>query len=196
MNAGRGVQHVGFALRRGLARDCGHPLTTLTVGEQGRAGLQLTITAPGLGAIQLLVVHLKSGCARDPLQSGSEACDLLAAQAHALGQWVATHSARQARYIVLGDFNRRGPPDVADRFWALLHPQSFHASSTTLPFANCSWGAPYREFIDHILVSRTLAESLPEEPFQQLRYDERDAARHQLSDHCPVGVSLNVPTPL
>jgi endonuclease/exonuclease/phosphatase family metal-dependent hydrolase len=196
MNAGPGLQHVGFALRPGLARDCGHPLATLTVGGQGRAGLQLTITAPGLGPIELLVVHLKSGCARDPLESGSEACELLAAQAHALGQWLATHSARQARFIVLGDFNRGAPPDGADRFWAMLHPESFRASSTTLPFANCTWGAPYREFIDHILVSRTLAGSLPQAPFQQLRYDVRDAARHQLSDHCPVGVSLNVPAAL
>jgi endonuclease/exonuclease/phosphatase family metal-dependent hydrolase len=196
MNAGTGVQQVGFALRPGLARDCGHPLTTLTVGEQGRAGRQLTISAPGLGPIELLVVHLKSGCAHDPLKSGSEACELLAAQAHALGQWIATQAARQARFIVLGDFNRGGPPDVADAFWSLLHPESFHASSSTLPFANCTWGAPYREFIDHILVSRRLADSFTERPFHQLRYDERDAARHQLSDHCPVGVSLNVPTAL
>jgi endonuclease/exonuclease/phosphatase family metal-dependent hydrolase len=186
------LQHVGFALRPGIAHDCGHPLTTLTVGEQGRAGRQLTITAPGFAAIELLVVHLKSGCARDSLESGSEACELLAAQAHALGEWIAAQSARHTRFIVLGDFNRGGPPDVADHFWPLLHPEAFSASSSTLPFANCSWGAPYREFIDHILVSRTLAGSLPDKPFHQLRYDERDAARHQLSDHCPVGVSLNV----
>lgn len=192
LNAGPGVQHVGFALRPGLARDCGRPLHTLKVGEPARAGLQLTLTPTDSASIELLVVHLKSGCSRDPLDSGTEACDLLASQARALGDWIAAQSARRARFIVLGDFNRGGPPDVSDRFWALLGPQHFHASSSTLPFANCTWGAPYREFIDHILVSRTLVDSLPTQAFSQLRYDQRDAARHQLSDHCPVGLSLNV----
>jgi endonuclease/exonuclease/phosphatase family metal-dependent hydrolase len=192
MSAGPGVQHVGFALRPGLARDCGRPLDTLKVGEPARAGLQLTLTATAAKPIELLVVHLKSGCSRDPLDSGTEACELLAAQARALGQWIAAQAARRTRFIVLGDFNRGGPPDAGDRFWALLGPRHFHASSTMLPFANCTWGAPYREFIDHILVSRKLVDSLPTQPFSQLRYDQRDAARHQLSDHCPVGLSLNV----
>jgi endonuclease/exonuclease/phosphatase family metal-dependent hydrolase len=188
---GAGVQQVGFALKPGLAHDCGRPLLTLTVGGQARPGLQLKLTAPGFAPIELLVVHLKSGCSRDALDSGTEACELLSAQAQALGQWIAAQSARRARFIVLGDFNRGGPPDAGDRFWKMLGPQSFHASSSTLPFANCTWGAPYREFIDHILVSRALVDSLPPQPFSQLRYDERDAARHQLSDHCPVGLSLN-----
>jgi exonuclease III len=191
MNAGPGMQHVGFALRPGLARDCGRPLDSLKVGEQARAGLQLTLTAPDIAPIELLVVHLKSGCSRDVLDGSTEACALLAGQARALGQWIARQAAQRTRFIVLGDFNRGGPPDATDRFWALLGPQHFHASSSTLPFANCTWGAPYREFIDHILVSHTLADSLPTRPFTQLRYDERDAARHQLSDHCPVGLSLN-----
>jgi endonuclease/exonuclease/phosphatase family metal-dependent hydrolase len=191
LHAGPGVQHVGFALRPGLARDCGRPLAALTVDGQGRAGLQLSITAPELGPIELLVIHLKSGCARDPLESASAACQLLARQARVLGQWIATQSAGPARFIVLGDFNRGGPPDVLDPFWALLGPANFQASSSVLPFANCSWGAPYQDFIDHILVGRGLVPALAPEPYDQLRFSPRDAARYQLSDHCPVRVSLN-----
>jgi endonuclease/exonuclease/phosphatase family metal-dependent hydrolase len=191
MNKGPELQHVGFALRPGLARDCGHPLTTLARNGQGRAGLQLTITARGIGDIELLAVHLKSGCARDPLESASEACQLLAAQARALGQWIATRSAQQARFVVLGDFNRGGPPNEADPFWAFLDPRAFQASSSRLPFRNCVWGAPYREFIDHILISQALSAALPAKAFEQFGYHPRDATRYQLSDHCPVRVSLN-----
>ncbi len=191
MNAGHGLQQVGFALRPGLAHDCGHALTTLVVGDQGRAGLQLTISPPGSGDIELLAVHLKSGCAREPVESASEACVLLAAQARALGQWIAAHASSNSRFIVLGDFNRGGPPDIADQFWSWLGPRNFQSSDNTLPFRNCAWGAPYREFIDHILVSQNLVNSLAADPFHQLRYRPADAARYRLSDHCPVGVSLN-----
>ena len=190
LQSGPGLQKVGFALRPGLTRDCGRPLAALAVNSQGRAGLQLTLTA-GPGAIELLVVHLKSGCAHDPLESATEACRLLAAQAQVLGHWIAQQSSLQVPFIVLGDFNRGGPPTGADPFWALLNPAAFRASSSELPFANCSWGAPYRDFIDHILVGQRLAAWLPANAFSQLRFGRGDAARYLLSDHCPIGVSLN-----
>lgn len=193
LQPGTGLQQVGFALRPGLAHHCGQPLTELAVTEHSRAGQRLTLFAPGFGTIELLAVHLKSGCAHDPLDSASEACHLLAAQAGALGQWIAQQAARGARYIVLGDFNRGGPPQTADPFWSMLGPAAFVASSSALPFANCSWGAPYRDFIDHILVGQALVAELPAEPFSQLRYRPADAARYLLSDHCPIGVSLNGP---
>ena len=196
LSPGHGVQQVGFALKPGLAFHCGHPLTELAVNEQGRAGQPLTLLAPGLGPIELLAVHLKSGCAHDPLPGASEACGLLTAQARVLGEWIAQQASRRARFIVLGDLNRGGPPSHADPFWAALGPQAFRASSTLLPFANCTWGAPYRDFIDHILVGQALVAALSEQPFSQLRFRPRDATRYILSDHCPIGVSLNAPASL
>jgi endonuclease/exonuclease/phosphatase family metal-dependent hydrolase len=191
MNDGPGVQHVGFALRPALARDCGEPVVALAAGGAGRAGRQLTLSAAGFEPIELLVVHLKSGCAREPLHSGTEACRLLAAQARELGRWIQARSAQQSHFVVLGDLNRGGPPVDPDEFWSLLGPSAFLAAATELPFANCAFGAPYREFIDHILVSRKLINRLSVPPFKQLRYAARDVAHYQLSDHCPVSVSLN-----
>jgi endonuclease/exonuclease/phosphatase family metal-dependent hydrolase len=196
LRPGPGVQNVGFALRPGLSYHCGQPLAALAVNGHGRAGQRLTIHAPGLGTIELLAVHLKSGCAHDPPENASEACQLLAAQAQVLGRWMAGQAARRVRFIVLGDFNRGGPPQGADPFWELLDPATFVASSGILPFANCSWGAPYRDFIDHILVSRELAAGLPGLPFEQLRYRPGESSRYLLSDHCPIGVSLNAPLAL
>jgi endonuclease/exonuclease/phosphatase family metal-dependent hydrolase len=191
LRRGPGLQQVGFALRRGLAHHCGQPLADLAINAQGRAGQPLTLEVPGLGAIELLAVHLKSGCAHDPLPSRHESCRLLAEQAEALGQWIRNQAARRAHFIVLGDFNRGGPPEISDPFWAALNPGLFLASSRVLPFANCHWGAPYHTFIDHILVGQGLLAALPKIPFAQLRYQPGEAARYVLSDHCPIGVSLN-----
>ncbi len=191
MHPGHGHQQVGFAVRPELAGDCGRPLSALAVNERTRAGLVLDIHTARLGVIELLVVHLKSGCAHDPLQSRRAACRLLAAQARVLGRWIAARARAGARFIVLGDFNRGGPPTAADPFWRALDLPAFLASSSTLPFANCVWGAPYRSFIDHILVSRTLLAALASPAFAHFPFRAADAIHYHLSDHCPVRVSLN-----
>ncbi len=191
INAGPGLQHVGFALKPELAQDCGQPLTTLTAGGRGREGRALVIWPRGLPPITLLTVHLKSGCAREPLDATSAACELLAAQSHALGQWIIERAAGSTPFIVLGDFNRGGLPAGEDPFWELLRPTTFHAAADSLRYANCSWGAPYHEFIDHILVSRNLSSRLATPSFGQQTYRARDAARYLLSDHCPINVYLN-----
>jgi hypothetical protein len=87
-------------------------------------------------------------------------------------------------------------PAATDPFWSLLHPDEFVASSRALPFANCVWGAPYRDFIDHILVSHNLVPALEKTPFQQLRFRPADTVHYLLSDHCPLRVSLNVSSDL
>jgi endonuclease/exonuclease/phosphatase family metal-dependent hydrolase len=192
INTGPGLQHVGFAFRPGLVSDCGHPLTTLTAGGRGRAGRELVIHPRGLAPVTLLTVHLKSGCAREPLDTAGEACELLAAQSRALGRWITERGAQGTPFIVLGDFNRGGLPAGTDPFWELLSPTTFHAAAESLRYANCSWGAPYREFIDHILVSRKLSLRLANPSFGQQTYRARDAARYLLSDHCPIKVYLNL----
>lgn len=190
MASGRGVQHVGFAVRRGLAHHCGPEVTSLSAGGRGRAGMSLTLLAPGAPAIDLLAIHLKSGCARDPLDTDSAACRLLSAQATALGNWIAWRAASGIPFMVLGDFNRAGERTPHDPFWGQLEPASFIAAADSLTFGNCAFGAPYSEFIDHILVSHDLAPRLADDAFGQLPFRTRDAARYRLSDHCPVRVSL------
>lgn len=190
---GTGVQHAGFAVRRGLRFNCEEPLRSLAAGGRGRVGQLLTLFPPGAAPIELLAVHLKSGCARDPLDSSSAACVLLREQARVLGEWIHSRSLEHAPFIVLGDLNRGGTPGPDDEFWSLLHPQGFEAAATRLPFRNCVFGAPYREFIDHVLVSRTLLPHLHADGFTQMRFDAAEATVHRLSDHCPVSVSLSLP---
>lgn len=192
MATGRGVQHVGFAVRRGLAHHCGPEVASLTAGGRGRAGMSITLLPAGAPAIELLSVHLKSGCAHDPLDSGASACRLLAAQAAALGKWIAWRATSGIPFIVLGDFNRAGQRTPEDPFWGQLEPASFLAAADSLPFGNCAFGAPYSTFIDHILVSRALESRLAADAFGQLPFRARDAARYRLSDHCPVRVSLKL----
>jgi endonuclease/exonuclease/phosphatase family metal-dependent hydrolase len=189
--SGSGAQQVGFAVRRDLASRCEAPEADIAGGDRGRAAQRLTLLPEAAPPIELLAVHLKSGCSTDPLQSSSAACLLLARQARALGEWIEARASAGAAFIVLGDLNRAGAPDAGDEFWSLLHAHHFEAAAAHLPFRNCVFGAPYTQFIDHILVSHTLMPRLQAPGFEQLRFDPAESTQYRLSDHCPVSVLLS-----
>jgi endonuclease/exonuclease/phosphatase family metal-dependent hydrolase len=188
---GAGSQHVGFAVRAGLAARCETPLASIAVEGRGRAAQPLTLTGVAGGPIELLVVHLKSGCAREVLNDSDGACALLARQAQALGEWIDSRAEANASFIVLGDLNRAGAPHPDDDFWSLLHSHHFLAAATRLPFRNCVFGAPYTEFIDHILISHPLLPRLHGPGFEQMRFESTEALSYRLSDHCPVSVLVS-----
>jgi exonuclease III len=188
---GSGVQHAGFAIRPRLQYRCREALVSIAAGERGRAGQPLTLLPPGQPPIELLAVHLKSGCSTDPLHSSGASCVLLARQARALGEWISERAGADDAFMVLGDLNRAGLPGPDDEFWSLLHPHLFEAAASHLPFRNCVFGAPYTEFIDHILVSQSLLPRLHSPAFGQLRFEPHEATQYRLSDHCPVSVNLS-----
>jgi predicted extracellular nuclease len=171
-------------------------MDAISMGGAARAGMTLVLFPDTSRAVELLAVHLKSGCADDALDSGSPACSLLSAQAQQLSSWIASRA--HARYILLGDFNR-GDADIgADEFWRTLsgdYPAGapFSFAGAGVPFRNCHIGAGFTRAIDHILVSSALRAEVIPGSFRKLGYAESDAIRYRLPDHCPVRVSLNSP---
>jgi hypothetical protein len=190
---GHGLQHVGFAVRRTIAHRCGPVMDEISLGGAQRAGMTLQLYPGTPRAIELLAVHLKSGCADDPLDSGSASCVRLGAQARELSRWIASRG--RSRYILLGDFNR-GDADVDhDEFWRVLSggdpsgaPFAFAGAGT--PFRNCHIGAGFTRAIDHILVSRALLPQQIQGSFRKAGYRDSDALRYRLPDHCPVSFLL------
>jgi endonuclease/exonuclease/phosphatase family metal-dependent hydrolase len=190
MADGGGVQHVGFAVRPALAHRCGPVVHSLSVDGRSRNAMSMQLT-PARGApIELLAVHLKSGCSRDPLDSESAACRLLEQQAARLGDWIAARSAEQADFIVLGDFNRVPPESENDAFWQRVQTGPSELLANRLPFSNCFAGQPFSAYIDHMLLSSKLAERVVPASPRHSGFSNADAVRFHLSDHCPVSISL------
>jgi endonuclease/exonuclease/phosphatase family metal-dependent hydrolase len=197
INSGPGVQQAGFAVRAGIAHRCDPPLQALASGFRQRAGARLTLYPGTTRQIELLAVHLKSGCSRDALDSGGAACRTLAAQGRALAAWMQQRAERNVRAIVLGDFNRTGPGN--DVFWQQLQAgdtpdAAYFNASAAVAFSNCYRGQPFSEYIDHILVSRALKAQIVRGSFRHHGFRSLDAFRYRLSDHCPISVSL-IPPP-
>ena len=192
---GKGLQHVGFAVRRGLPHRCGPPVESLSLGGTQRPGLLLTLQPESPAPIALLAVHLKSGCADADLSTRSNACSILARQASALHQWLSLQTVRQTRFIVLGDFNRSNRGPERDAFWRTLAGEAgnvapyVHADAG-IAYRNCYVGAPFSRAIDHLLVSRTLEKAMVAGSYRRFGFRNLEAIRYRLSDHCPVRISL------
>ncbi|MEO8316248.1 MAG: endonuclease/exonuclease/phosphatase family protein [Pseudomonadota bacterium] len=192
MADGGGVQHVGFAVRPALSHRCGPAEDSLSLDGRSRKAMFLQVMPRRGAPIELLVVHLKSGCSREPLESDTAACRILEQQSVQLGSWIAAKSAEHANFIVLGDFNRVPPQSGDDTFWRQVQTGPLELLAERLPFSNCFAGQPYSAFIDHMLLSNTLAESLVPKRSKHVGFRSADAVRYLLSDHCPVSITLSL----
>jgi endonuclease/exonuclease/phosphatase family metal-dependent hydrolase len=198
------VQNTGFAVRRGLPFRCGPDLVPLSLGDRVRRGATLVLY-PGTGLeLHLLAVHLKSGCARLPLDAPERACESLLRQAPPLRAWLEEETRIGHRYAVLGDFNRdlaaelhatRAGESGATSLWGRISGGSGVSLVNTAqyaPFHNCYAGQPHTGYIDYILLGDRLAKSLVGGSFERLSYSAADAWRLKLSDHCPVAIQLRL----
>jgi endonuclease/exonuclease/phosphatase family metal-dependent hydrolase len=193
MADGPGLQHVGFAVRPKLAHRCGPVVESLALDGRGRKAISMRLTPARSAPIELLAVHLKSGCSHDPLDSANAACQLLAKQATKLGEWIEERSARNMPFIVLGDFNRVPPQSADDPFWQRVLTAPVELLATRLSFDNCFVGQPFSQYIDQILLSNSLRDRLIPASPRHSHYRSADVVRYQLSDHCPVSISLAMP---
>lgn len=147
------------------------------------------VTVAG-GSFRLLGVHLKSSCFSENLATTrKEACITLRGQMDIVEAWMEARQAEGRPFAVLGDFNRRFSD--RDDAWADLNdgtPNGFKLVAPTVgQTAHCRDGR-YRDFIDHIVMSDSLARRMVPGSFQQWNYRSYDPP--VLSDHCPIGVNL------
>jgi endonuclease/exonuclease/phosphatase family metal-dependent hydrolase len=200
------VQNVGFALRAGIAFRCTDYPALALASDGLRWGAQLTLFADSRWHMQLLAVHLKSGCPSQVLSNRREECRRLARQVPVLERWIDERAAADVPFAVLGDFNRRLARErhvARDRHGKLIamwpelddgDPPEAELTNVTAgqPYRRCSPHERYDDFIDHILLSRSLAPRLVPGSFEQITFDRTDMRGGRLSDHCPFAVTVKV----
>jgi endonuclease/exonuclease/phosphatase family metal-dependent hydrolase len=148
--------------------------------------------------MRLLSVHLKSGCARDALDSTRASCVELRRQVPFLERWIDTQAAGHTPFAVLGDFNRDLQHEPgATTLWAGIDDSEPPAAGLVNTadagkFQNCMPSQTFSGFIDYIVLGRDMARGLLPGSFGREIYRPRDASRRKLSDHCPVFIRLAV----
>jgi len=192
------VQNNGFAIRRGLPYTCGADVVDLSLNDDVRRGVELRMFPGTPQEFLLLSVHLKSGCARGPIDSTKPSCAELARQLPALEHWIDTRAAEHKPFAVLGDFNRDLQHEPAGMsVWGDIDdadPPGADLVNTAegQTFQNCTPSQTFTGFIDYIILGRQMARGLVESSFGRAIYRPRDAQRRKLSDHCPVFIRLSV----
>jgi endonuclease/exonuclease/phosphatase family metal-dependent hydrolase len=202
----RHVQNNGFAVRSGIPHRCAPDWMSLSRGDSLRRGAELILFPGESREIRLLSIHLKSGCSDRALDGGDKACGVLARQVPALESWIDRQAGAQRRFGVLGDFNRDFRADRGEARSAagqLLHlwPElddgvppgaRLRDAAAGQPFRNCAPGQGYGAYIDHLVLSASLAAHLMPRSFQRVSYSAADARRARLSDHCPIAVRVRI----
>ncbi len=192
------VQNNGFAIRRGLPFACGPDFEPLSLRDDVRRGVELRLFPGTAREMRMLSVHLKSGCARDALDSSRPSCAELARQVPVLEQWIDAQASQRRPFAVLGDFNRdlrREPAGIS--LWGQiddLDPPEGDLVNTAegQTFQNCMPQQTFSGYIDYIVLGRQMARGWVQNSFGRELYRPRDALRRKLSDHCPVFIRLRV----
>ena len=204
------VQNTGFAIRRGIPHRCGADFEPIALGGRVRRGAELILYPGELREIRLLSVHLKSGCGRRTLDSGRDQCTVLAQQVPILERWIDAQAAAGRRFAVLGDFNRdlladqgpaRSETGALRSLWAEIDDgdpaeADLGNAAENERFVNCAPSQNFGGFIDHIVLSRSLAAARVPGSFDRVTWDAAEAQRLKLADHCPVAISLQLDAPL
>jgi endonuclease/exonuclease/phosphatase family metal-dependent hydrolase len=170
-------QNTGFAVKRGLTVMCQPDFTALDIRGDGtlRYGTRIDLTHNGQ-TIQLMSVHLKSGCFDNA--STSSACETLLAQVPVLEGWIDTAAAGPMPFVVLGDFNRWFN-QPGDRIWTNLdnsQPANADLTALTQDMPVSCRDHTFTEFIDHIVVDKRVVPWVDRSSFRQVTYGQPDKA--------------------
>jgi len=190
-------QRTGFAVRKGISVIQNPDYEELDVGGV-RYGTDITVKMADR-AIEMLSVHLKSGCFEKSLTGDNirGGCIKLQQQVPVLENWIDAEARAKNPFVVLGDFNRRFN-QINDDFWQEIDdgvPTNADLIKVTEGKTSTCFNGQYPQYIDHIVLDKQTSQWLNQSSFEELNYNQPFSRQDRLSDHCAIAVSLEIPTP-
>lgn len=189
-------QRVAIAIRKGLTYEDLGSFEELGLKREGlRYGVQIRILGE-IDTVDVMAVHLKSGCFVDDFSSSDRsACEVLEQQVPVLDHWIEAHVLNEQKFVVLGDFNHR-LANKENKMWQILSeiqgvPLEISNSMQNLTGCHPRYPAP----IDHILMGPEVSR-LKVAGSEVVHYfpkkSEEMVEDDMLSDHCPISVVLKL----
>ncbi len=188
-------QRTGFAVRKGINVVQNPDYDALNVSGGLRHGTDITVSTD-TSQIRLLSIHLKSFCFSGSL-TGSPLgdCGRLSQQVPILEDWIDSRAREEIPFAVMGDFNRRlNIP--GDDLWEEIDdgvPANADLTKITEGRTSDCFDGQYPQYIDHIVLDKQSNQWLVANSFDQELYGQPIANQRQLSDHCAIAVTIDMP---
>lgn len=176
------AQNTAIAVRAGIAHERLPDLTALDLAGDRRTRYGVAITLPGDTPVDIMSVHLTSGCFAGDT---SDRCPALFDQAAVLEDWIDARSAGGRGVIVGGDFNRR-LETAGDPVWAGLNDGVPSALNIAGAGQGPACNPQYTDFIDFLVLNDAAQASKVHGSFRETTYDTPEKP----SDHCPVSLDI------
>lgn len=178
------MQSTAIVVRRGIDHAALPALADLDVEGQDRLRWGVAITLAGETPLDLMSIHLKSGCFSG---DSASACPVFFDQVPVLESWIDQRSAAGRGIIVGGDFNRRLESE-GDSVWLDLND----GDPAPLRIAGAGIGPQcnprYADFIDFIVLNEDAATRKIDGSFFEMTFSG-PRERHP-SDHCPIALDV------
>ncbi|MFA0413446.1 endonuclease/exonuclease/phosphatase family protein [Vibrio renipiscarius] len=189
-------QYTGFAVKKGLKVTDPSDFSLLQTKNKLRFASYIILEDWQNEPVHLLSIHLKARCSGQ--YRSNNACKTLKQQVLGLNAWIKAREEQGEAYIIAGDFNHNlAYPN--DWLWHDLSSQSHAVLSTRKVSADCvvrnrnnaKKTHQFRSLIDHIVVSQHF---VIDEATQDV-FTSSDVLSYQLSDHCPLSITIGSMTP-
>ena len=189
-------QRVAVVLRKGIKYQINESFRELGLEMEGlRYGVVVEVFGDH-DTINLMAVHLKSGCFVDDYSTSKlRACEVLGTQIETLDDWIENSIRGNKKFIVLGDFNSRLTRENS-MFWNKLVEMNNRPIGIKNGMQNLTGCHPrYPDLIDHIILGPQTSK-LQVQNSQMVHFysstDEQMAEDDILSDHCPISLMLRL----
>ena len=189
-------QRVAVVLRKGIKYQINKSFRELGLEMEGlRYGVVVEVFGDR-DTINLMAVHLKSGCFVDDYSTSKlRACEVLETQIETLDDWIENSIRENKKFIVLGDFNSRLTVENS-MFWNKLVNMDNMPIGIQNGMQNLTGCHPrYPDLIDHIILGPETSKLQIQN--SQMVHFYSSTGRHMaeedmLSDHCPVSLVLRL----
>ena len=189
-------QRVAVVLRKGIKYQINKSFRELGLEMEGlRYGVVVEVFGDH-DTINLMAVHLKSGCFVDDYSTSKlRACEVLETQIETLDDWIENSIRENKKFIVLGDFNSRLTVENS-MFWNKLVNMDNMPIGIQNGMQNLTGCHPrYPDLIDHIILGPETSKLQIQN--SQMVHFYSSTGRHMaeedmLSDHCPVSLVLRL----